>query len=311
MKSVLTLTLNPAVDVSTATDRLEPHAKLRCTEPRFDAGGGGINVARTIGELGGQAEAFVPLAGGTGEILAGLLDDAGIPVHAFQADGETRQNIQVHVRDDDAQYRFVMPGPRQSEETGRRMLREIDRLLATGRHDYVVASGSLAPGLPEDSFARLAAMARDHEVRLLVDTSGAALRSVLDTGVFLIKPDKWEATTLGHAEGGDPDQAARSLVTDGAAQAVVLTRGDEGARLVSAEGATDIRPPEVQVTSTAGAGDTFMGAMVHALAEDWPLVEAVRFGVAGAAAAVTTPATALARREAINRLYGQMGPGGR
>ena len=108
---ILTITLNPAVDLETRTPELVPGDKLRCTPPRVDPGGGGINVARAIHVLGGQARAAVAVGGPVGTGLVERLRAAGHDVAPLPSPGETRQNLSVIEEDTGAQYRFIFPGP--------------------------------------------------------------------------------------------------------------------------------------------------------------------------------------------------------
>ena len=108
---VLTVTLNPALDLSTSTDEVVPELKLRCEAPDIDPGGGGINVSRAIANMGGRSRALVALGGATGTRLCDLLHQTGLPVLRLNAPGETRQSLSVIDRSDGAQFRFVLPGP--------------------------------------------------------------------------------------------------------------------------------------------------------------------------------------------------------
>ena len=122
VQPVLTITLNPALDLTTSVGRLEPRQKLRCEPPRYDPGGGGINVSRAIRKLGGDSLAFVALGGATGAQLRALLDEEGVAYTIYDSRGETRISFTVVDRSSDRPYRFVLPGPEQSGEE--------DRLLA-------------------------------------------------------------------------------------------------------------------------------------------------------------------------------------
>ena len=111
MKSVLTLTLNPSLDVATKTDQVRKTDKLRCVAPKTDPGGGGINVARVVTRLGGAATAIFTAGGPNGQALEELLAAEGIACQPLQIDGATRQSFTVFERLTREQYRFVMPGP--------------------------------------------------------------------------------------------------------------------------------------------------------------------------------------------------------
>lgn len=309
MQPVLTITLNPALDVTTSVETLVPRGKLRCAPPRYDLGGGGINVSRMIAELGGESTAFVALAGATGEQLHRMLADAGIETARFPVSGETRISFKVMETSSNRQFRFVLPGPEQDAAVEAELFAALEECLNSTAWRYVVASGSLPPGLSQDVYGRLAVAAESAGARFVLDTSGTALRSALAAKSFLIKADHDEVLDAVRAFGpgsDSPEDIADMLLGRGAAEVVVLTLGAEGALMATSDTRLRIRPPEVEVKSTVGAGDSFVAALVYALADDWPLEEACRYGVASAAAAVTTEATELAHKADVEALYADM-----
>ena len=110
MAEIVTLTPNPAIDLSTSVDRIVPMRKLRCAPQRRDPGGGGVNVARVVKRFGGDVEAILPVGGFTGQLLRRLIDDEGIPNRVIAAEGETREDFSVSELSTAQQYRFVLPG---------------------------------------------------------------------------------------------------------------------------------------------------------------------------------------------------------
>ena len=108
---IITLTLNPAVDIANEAEAVRPTRKIRTTNERYDPGGGGINVARVIRELGGEALAMALLGGVTGSVLETLLSEAGVPFRTFPIRGRSRMSVTVHERRTGLEYRFVAEGP--------------------------------------------------------------------------------------------------------------------------------------------------------------------------------------------------------
>jgi 6-phosphofructokinase 2 len=304
---IATLTMNPAIDKSSAVNQVVAEWKLRCESPAYEPGGGGINVSRAIGKLGGDSVAFYPAGGLAGQMLRDLLDGEGLQHRAMSITGVTRENFTVLEKSTGRQYRFGMPGPTLQEAEWRRCLEEILPLLP--KIDYLVASGALPPGVPPDFYGQLARLAREHNTRLVVDTSGEALRLAVEEGVFLIKPNLREfAELMGResVDGLEEERLARELVAAGRSEAVVVSLGAAGILAASAEGAERVRAPLVPIISKVGAGDSTVAGMVLALARGQSWREAVRFGVAAGAAAVMTPGTELCRREDAERLYAQL-----
>lgn len=151
--AILTVTLNPALDLATSVEKVAPGPKLRCSEPMTDPGGGGINLSRAIHNLGGNSRAFVALGGPLGELLAAMLVKVGIETTRFAAPGDTRLSFAVTETRNGGQYRFMLPGPVWSVPVVTRVLAAIAAAVPHG--GFVVLSGSQPPGVSEDFAARL------------------------------------------------------------------------------------------------------------------------------------------------------------
>lgn len=290
---VLTVTLNPTLDVSTTVAKLIDHAKLRCTPEREQVGGGGINVAQVLHSLGGNCRAFLPAGGTRGqEILEALaaakLDTLPVPIAE-----RNRQCFTVYESDTGHEYRFLLPGPELSSQELTDCLSAVLQNLPT---QYLVLSGSLPPGVPEDFYATIIRAVRQRApgLRIVVDTSGQALSDALDAGVFLCKPSREEFVELTGCDNTKAQKprdlvaACRQLIDQGKSEVIALTLGADGALLVTAHQAWRVDPLSVKVTSTVGAGDSFVGGFIWSMlmSADW--VKAVKVGTAAAAAALQT-----------------------
>lgn len=304
---VLCLTMNPAVDLATETERVVPTHKLRCGDTRHDAGGGGVNVARVLTRLGGHCTAVCPAGGSSGQWLHKRMREEGLDSVLLPIANETRVSFTVHENSTGAEYRFVMPGPHLSEAEWQGCLQSLEALQPFP--DLLVASGSLPPGVPTDFYARLARLCRAKGSRLVLDTSGPALAAALAEGVHLFKPNLKELAELSGRSLESPEQwqaAARQRVLDGHAEVVVLTLGHLGALLVTRDAMWSAPPLEVSVVSAVGAGDSFVGALVWALQRGMPLAQAFTWGVAAGTASLLSAGTALCRVEDVQRLQAQV-----
>ncbi len=304
MSPIATLTLNPTIDKNTRIERVLAEEKLRCEAPSREPGGGGLNVSRAIDRLGGDSRALYTAGGFTGDILQSLLDDEGIDQTPLPIDGETRENLIVYEMSTDRQFRFGMPGPELGPDDFAACLDAVRGLDPAP--DYLVASGSLPPGVPDDAYAAVAEAARELGARPLLDTSGAALREAMDAGWYLLKPNLRELEQLAgisfETEAARID-AARDFIERGWCEVVVLSMGASGALLITADRAEHVHSPTVPINSRVGAGDSMVGGLVLALTRGLDLDDAVRFGVAAGAAAVMTPGTELCRREDTEALF--------
>lgn len=296
--------MNPSVDLATETARVLPTHKLRCTDAVHDAGGGGINVARVITRLGGACDSVCPAGGPSGHWLEVRMAQDGLHNTTIPIAEETRVSFCVHEKESGEEFRFVMPGPRLADSEWQACLDHLAGLKAFP--GYLVASGSLPPGVPDDFYARLARLCRERGAKLVVDASGPALAGALAEGVYLWKPNLKE---LGEFSGqalrtpAEWQAAAARCVHAGQAEIVALTLGHLGALLVTRDGVWSAPPLAIEVASAVGAGDSFVGGMVWALQKGLPLQDAFAWGVASGSAALLSVSTGLSRREDAEQLF--------
>ena len=307
MTGVLTVTMNPALDLFTSVERVQPTHKLRCAAPVEHPGGGGINVARVLARHGMQVLALHPAGGVTGAQLQALLQAEGVPMQAVAIAGETRESFSVHETATGLDWRFVLPGPTLAPSEWQACL---DAAAAVPvQSGLAVASGSLPPGAPDDFYAQLATRLARGGVRLVVDSSGPALARALDAGVYLAKPSLRELAAVTGAALDTREQqlaACRGVVAAGRAEVVALSLGAGGALLVTAQHALFAPALPVTVASTIGAGDSFLAGLVLGIARGDTLEGALAQGIAASAAALLTSGTALCRPADVQRLLPQV-----
>jgi 6-phosphofructokinase 2 len=314
MPTIVTFTINPAVDISTSVAVVQPAHKLRCTAPRRDPGGGGINVARVVMRFGADVLAVFTTGGPIGQHLKELVDREGIRNLTIPIRADTREDLAVVESETGQQYRFVLPGPALAEAEWRACL---DALASPDiKPRFLVASGSLPPGVPDDFYASLVKAMRGNgakdakvDAKIIVDTSGTPLKRALDAGVYLIKPNLREMRELtGRSMECEADciVTCRQLVEAGGTEVVALTLGHYGAVLVTRDLALRADPLPIKPISTVGAGDSFLGAMVARLAAGCDIGDAFRYAVAAGSAALLAHGTELARRDDIERLVGSV-----
>lgn len=311
MTPIVTLTVNPSIDVASEVETIRPVRKVRTTNERYEPGGGGINVARVINELGGTSFAIYIAGGSTGPALDDLLRRAGIDHLRVGSIDHTRISHAIFERSTGMEYRFVPEGPEIQENEWQRCL----ELLEEKKFDYLVASGSLPRGVPSDFYVRVAEISRRKNARLVLDTSGPALRNSLQAGgIHLVKPSLGELEELVGRKLPDRSaqhEAAMTYIDAGKVELVAVTLGQDGAFLARKDGVLRTRGLEVKAYSAVGAGDSFVGAMTLRLAKGQPVVEAFMYGIAAGTAAVLTPGTELCNRDDVERLFSvlQMRPG--
>ena len=278
---------------------------MRCEKPRYDAGGGGINVSKAIAKLGGNSMCVFTSGGSTGEMLEELLGKEKIETIAIRSKNWTRENFIAFDNVSKSQYRFGFPGAEFSNDEKENILQTIKGLKA----DYLVISGSLNEGLSTNFYQKIAEGAKECGVKVIVDTSGEALQKVLATGVYLIKPNIGElAKQIGveRLEISEVEKAAKKLIENKSAEIVVVSLGAEGAILVSNNITEFIVAPKVHKKSTVGAGDSMVGGIVWALSQNKSLKEVLQIGVCCGTAATMNEGTQLFNVEDVLRLLDEM-----
>jgi 6-phosphofructokinase 2 len=302
---IVTLTINPSLDKSTQFTGLVAEQKLRCGTPRYDAGGGGINVSKAISRLGGESLCVFTSGGSPGIKLEELVQKEGIAIKIIPTQNWTRENLVAMDSNTNAQYRFCFPGTSVSEVEKENIIQTIKEL----KPKYLVASGSLNEGLSVDFYQHIAYLAKISGTKLIVDTSGEALKKVLEKGVYLVKPNVGELAKLIGEERLEIEEvapAARKLIENGSAEIVVVSLGAQGAILVTATQTEFVPAPNVVKKSTVGAGDSMVGAMVWALSQNKSLKEVIQWGVACGSAATMNEGTQLFKLEDAKRLFEEL-----
>jgi len=304
MKTIVTVTVNPCIDKSCSIDKLIAEKKLRCSAPKFEPGGGGINVSRAIQKLGGSSTPVYFAGGPVAAMLKQLLEKEDIHPYVVTIEENTRENFIVHETSTGNQFRFGMPGPVVTENNLQQCLKIVEDLHA----DFVVASGSLSPNMTPDFYAKLGSVVKKHNTKYIVDTSGEAVKYALEQGVYLWKPNLGElAAFAGFGELTDDTAvaAAKKVIAAKHAEIIVVSMGAAGAMLVTENMVERIPAPVVKKKSTVGAGDSMVGGIVYSLANGRSLKDAVKYGVMCGTAATMNFGTELCKKEDVDFLYNQ------
>jgi len=304
-KKVITLTMNPAIDKSVSVAGIRPNAKLRCSAPTYDPGGGGINVARALKKLGQESQCIYLAGGPSGEYLKALLDKKGIEQSVVPICGWTRENLAVSDSITDQQYRFGMPGPVVSQKEWEALLNQLEQYLQEG--DFLVASGNLPPGIPVDFYAQVANMAHKKRAHYILDTSGEALVQASKSQIYIMKPNLGELGTLCGLKtisAFELESIAKKFLDGHHCEILVVSLGAKGALLATKQGTEYVPAPTVFQKSTVGAGDSMVAGMVASLLEGRSISEMVKYGVACGSAATMHEGTQLCNKDDADKLYG-------
>ncbi len=298
--AVLTVTVNPALDVSMVVDHLVPDHKIRAHDPHREAGGGGVNVSRALRRLGVGSTSFVVVGGAIGAELVAHIGAEGLDVVEFDITDTTRESVAITETSTNRQYRLSVEGPTIDDPDA--VLRSI--VDAATDASMVILSGGLAPGLPADFYAQIIAHV-GRRVTTIVDSHGPGLAAAAGSAT-IIKPSQRELAALVGWEpstAADIERATGEVLEGSSVGAVVASRGPSGA-LLAARGERPVwfRPPAVRPVSTVGAGDSMVAGIAASLLTGSDLVDAVRRGVAAGTAAVLTPGSQLCELHDVERL---------
>lgn len=303
MAKIVTLTFSPAIDKSSSIASLIPEKKMKCTNPKFEAGGGGINVARVIAKFDGDVVAVFPSGGYTGKYFNHLLEKEKVPFIAIDTKNETRENFVILEESTNKQFRFGMPSNELLKDEWMACLSAIENLKNV---DYIVASGSLPPGVPMNVYAQLSKIAKKINAKFVVDTSGEALKEAVDEGVFLLKPNLEELGYLLGIENIEIDnieKAAKELILKNNCEIIVISLGKDGAMLVTKNETHTVKPPKVDVKSTVGAGDSMVAGLIYSLSKNNNLKNSLMFGIACGTAATMNKGTELCKISDVEKIY--------
>lgn len=302
---ILTITLNPTIDKSTSVEKIAPESKLRCAAMKHEPGGGGINVSKALKKLGCDSKTLFPAGGYNGLMLKHLLHEEHIEAEVIPVEKETRENFIVLETSTNKQYRFNLPG----EPTSIPLLEKVIEYIQNNPFEYIIASGSLLPGMTDDTYAQIAKVAASMGAKFILDTSGPALEAAVNEGIYLLKPNIGELAKLSGIQWLEADgveAAARKLIDQGKVMLVAVSMGKDGALLISKDASYKVLAPEVEKRSTVGAGDSMVAGMVYMLSQGKTLEEVIRFGVACGTAATMNHGTELFYKEDAERLFQTM-----
>ena len=276
---ILTITLNPAVDLFMEVDRLEPGAVLRSLETKRSAGGKGINAGRLLRDLGHKVTVAFPAMGARDD-FSRLVAADGLESITIPTGKPVRINIHVVEKSTGHHFKVNSPGDEMAASALDQIRDTLEPLSL--KASAVVLAGSLPPGLPNSAWARLARMGKRHGALVAIDAEGPALRSALDVPPDIVKVNRRELSeTVGRTfESSDRVlETARDLVRRGVSL-VAVTGHDGEACVVTREGSWWASPPRVASRRAVGAGDAFLAGLMHAHLSRLGPAESLRWAVA-------------------------------
>ena len=301
---VLTITLNPSIDISVLVPQLIPTDKLRCESYEKEVGGGGINVAKGLHRLGIPAEALFFSGGHNGQFIESKLLAEKFIIHPLRLESETRENITVTDQATQLEYRLVNKGNEINPGHEKMVLDKMDDLKI--KPEFLVVSGSNPPGISKDFIQKIASWCLTHESKLVLDLPGDPLGEAFKYHPYLIKPNLNE---MGHIAGRkklsqtEAIETAKIWIEKEYAEIIVISMGDQGAIICNKNESHILAPPKVKSLSTVGAGDSMVAGLLYKLHYGSDLKDVLMMGIACGTAATLSRGTKLFDRDQAMILY--------
>lgn len=303
---IITVTMNPAIDKTVEIDKLIPGGLNRIRKVEYDAGGKGINVSKTIRELGGESIATGFLGGNAGKTIESVLNEKGIKNDFIWVEGETRTNTKVF-EENGAVTELNEPGPKISEEKLEQLMEKLTGYAGEGT--LFILSGSIPTGVDKQIYARVIRQMHEKGAEVLLDADGELFRNALKEQPDIIKPNRVELEEYaGYDYRASKEELltlARELKNQGIGT-VAVSMGKSGSMFVNGDYEAVSPALSVKAHSTVGAGDAMVAAIAYAWNEKLSNDDTVRLCVATAAGAVTTIGTKPPCRELVDELMQQV-----
>jgi len=299
---IATVTLNPSLDRTVTVEELVLDEANRWTNLRQDPGGKGINVSRVIHELGGKTMAFGFIGGIDGETLKQLLKHHGVPFDFTPIKGEIRSNFIISDEAACSQTRIDAPGPNIVRHELQKLVQKVKHV--SPKPDYLVFAGSVPPSVPIDIYRQLIESAKGNGIKTVLDSDGKWLKEGIKAVPNIIKPNVHEAEELLDTQLRSETAIIDALkhLLDRGIELAVISRGKLGLIAANEDRVIKVTPPEVEVCSKVGAGDSTIAGLVLKLSQGRDIEEACRWAAAAGTAATLTPGTQLCRREDVESI---------
>jgi 1-phosphofructokinase family hexose kinase len=302
---IVTLTVNPAIDLNVSADRLVFDDRAYIDSTTEAAGGRGINASCVLQAFGTPTLAIATSGGEAGRRFEEFLSGCGFRIEVVRIRNEIRRNFTITDRQG-LTVKLNERGPVMDVEEVERLEKRVHGRLAEA--SWLMLCGSLPPGVPRDFYRRLIGKARETGVKTMLDTDGEALREGIEAGPTVVAPNQQEAERLlnkvlitqGHFE-----EAVRAVHSMGP-QSVILSLGSRGAICADGDTTWEVLAPRVDAVCPIGAGDALNAAFVWAVEQNKDFADAVRWGVAAGTASARLPGLRFAGLEATREIYEQV-----
>lgn len=305
---VVTITMNPAIDKTIEITELLKGGLNRIRSMEYDAGGKGINVSKTLHEIGGESIATGFLAGNSGKIIEEALKEKGIQSDFVWVDGETRTNTKV-LEDNGTVTELNEPGVSITEEQMELLMKKIESYA--GEDTLFVLSGSIPQGVPKDTYKKIIQLAHSRQAKVLLDADGEIFREAVEAAPDMIKPNRVELEEYAKLESDASEEELQKIAQrflDKGIQTIAISMGKDGAMFVEDHFA--VRCPAIPINghSSVGAGDAMVAALAYSWDKKLDRKEKIRLCMAVSAGAVMTVGTKPPSKAVVEELKKKVTP---
>ena len=303
---IVTVTMNPAIDKTVDIERLERGGLNRISHVELDAGGKGINVSKTISELGGKSIATGFIAGNTGKIIQSVMNEWNIENDFIEVSGETRTNTKVFEKTGEL-TELNEPGPVVEEKDVKALL---DKLESYAKEDTLfVLAGSTPRGVEKDIYRQMIERVHRKGAKVLLDADGELFTKALEAGPDIIKPNRVELEQYAGMDYVASEQELLQVATklmEKGIETVAVSMGKSGAIFLKENYKVKCQGLKVKAHSTVGAGDAMVAALSYSWDQKMSDEDMVKMCMAVSAGAVTTIGTKPPSREVVDSLIEQV-----
>jgi len=302
---IVSLSLNPAIDLTYEINDLTHDQKTRATSTHYDPGGTGINVGRALEKLEANSFTCCITAGKMGEFLHSMLDQELSNVTTLQVEGETRINTTLIQKHPQYQYEVNATGP---SITPAQLDKIIHQFLALCQQGIGVLTGSLPPGIPDSTYQNINLALQKQGGRCIIDAPVNVMLQAIQSKPFLIKPNHHELEILTNKTLKSIEQIATEarLIANQGTQFICVSLAEKGAILTGPENSYYCNSPTIKVHSTVGAGDSMVAGLAYAFSQSHPAEQALKFAVACGAGTATQNGTQLFHTDKLTSLSEQI-----
>ena len=303
---ITTVTLNTAIDKLYIVDEYIPYEVMRVKECTYTPGGKGLNVSKVLHLLNEKVVATGFIGGYAGEWILEALSSMGIHHQFVKTEGETRSCINIKELSTGKHTEFLEPGPSLDQSYEALFLETFSTIIKDSK--VVTVSGSIPKGINQDIYSKIITLCKENNKKILVDTSGTLLETVIENGPTLVKPniDELKAIVKEKIDTVEDIIKAAEFIRQKGVSIVAVSLGKDGVLVVCDEGVYHGMPPKIQAVNTVGCGDSMLAGFAAGISKEEGIENTIKNAVAVSAANALTSQTGYFEIDDYKRLLDQV-----